>query len=164
MPTPTYDLIQEQVLSSSAASVTFSSIPGTYKDLVLELVGTYTSNTTTYVRPNGDTSSLYSVTNLQGDGTTASSTRYDRTALSGAGFWVAPNAFTSGIGTANANIMSYANTNVNKTCISRFGQAGQVTGAAVSLWGSTAAITSLVVRCGSTFDTGFVMRLWGIAG
>jgi hypothetical protein len=64
----TYTLIESQVLGSSAASVTFSAIPSTYTDLVVrisaksDISGTGARNT--YVEFNGNTSAIYSDTEL----------------------------------------------------------------------------------------------------
>ena len=74
----TYTLINSNVLSSSAASVTFSSIPATYTDLVLRFSvrhdGALTaSNMKLYL--NNDTGSSYSDTRLYGNGATATSDR-----------------------------------------------------------------------------------------
>lgn len=66
----TYTLISSNVLSSSAASVTFSSIPATYTDLVLRAsVRTNNASTGDYFIPtiNGSTSAIYSNTVLYYD-------------------------------------------------------------------------------------------------
>lgn len=61
-------LISSQTLGSSAASVTFSSIPATYTDLVVkisaksDMSGTGARNT--YVEFNGNTSTIYSDTEV----------------------------------------------------------------------------------------------------
>jgi len=73
----TYTLISSNVLTSSAASVTFSSIPGTYTDLVLRFSAksTYSSDnfqSASYYL-NNSTSSVYSRTRLTGDGSTPTS-------------------------------------------------------------------------------------------
>ena len=62
----TYNLISSNVLSSSAASVTFSSIPAIYTDLVLRCStrGTGFSNTVLYYF-NGNSSNT-SYTNILG--------------------------------------------------------------------------------------------------
>jgi hypothetical protein len=72
----TYTLISSNTLSSSAASVTFSSIPSTYTDLVLRISartdasgGTYDS---IYVYINSDTANA-SARTLYGNGATAGS-------------------------------------------------------------------------------------------
>jgi len=77
----TYTLISSNVLSSSAASVTFSSIPSTYTDLVLKascrIADAGGTNTVDYTKwqvvLNG--SSTHSRTNLIGNGASASSER-----------------------------------------------------------------------------------------
>jgi hypothetical protein len=71
----TYTLISSNVLSSTAASVTFSAIPATFTDLVLKMSmrgpggGAASSIDLTF---NGTTAN-YSKTQIRGDGTTADS-------------------------------------------------------------------------------------------
>ena len=78
----TYTLISSNVLTSSAASVTFSSIPATYTDLVLRIsartdyTGDYKNNIDITV--NGSATG-YSVTSLFGTGTTTGSNRASST-------------------------------------------------------------------------------------
>jgi hypothetical protein len=76
----TYTLISSNVLSSSAASVTFSSIPATYTDLVLR--GSIRSTTAIdgSLTFNGTGGTVYSRTYLRGDGSTAGSSRNSSTA------------------------------------------------------------------------------------
>ena len=71
----TYQLISSNVLSSSAASVTFSAIPSTYTDLVLRASArdSGTGGTIILARVNGLTTGIYSVTRLRGTGSSASS-------------------------------------------------------------------------------------------
>jgi hypothetical protein len=75
----TYTLISSNVLSSSAASVTFSAIPSTYTDLVLRVSARNDGATTTdnaKLEFNGDTSSAnYSWNYLRGTGSAASASR-----------------------------------------------------------------------------------------
>ena len=74
----TYTLISSNVLSSSAASVTFSSIPSTYTDLVLRIsarTDRVTNRTSIILIPNNDTDKT-SITFLRGDGASASSGAY----------------------------------------------------------------------------------------
>lgn len=71
----TYTLVASNTLSSSAASVTFSSIPSTYTDLVVRIsarrdTGSFVS---LFFRVNGSTGSNFSTTYLQGNGATAAS-------------------------------------------------------------------------------------------
>lgn len=161
MPTPTYTLISETVLGSAQASVTFNSFPSTYKDLVLEMITTGTQVDASTLRFNGDTGSNYSWTYIQGIGSTASSTR-------------ASNDTTINVGLNDTapsisivNIMSYSNTNVYKTTISRAGSSTTtIVRGFVGLWRSTSAITSLTMTVGtsSNFSSGSTFRLWGVVG
>lgn len=64
----TYTLISSNVLSSSAASVTFSAIPSTYTDLVLRMSVASTGVIDGILRFNGSSASNYSRTYLQGNG------------------------------------------------------------------------------------------------
>jgi hypothetical protein len=77
----TYTLISSNVLTSSAASVTFSAIPSTYTDLVLRM-SIRTSRASTQdslkvVLNSVTTGILYSNTNLYGNGAGAASDRTD---------------------------------------------------------------------------------------
>ena len=161
MPTPTYDLIEEKVLGSAQASVTFSSIPGTYKDLVLEIVGNATSAGNLYWQFNGDTATNYSSTNMSGNGTSALSTRISSVAN---GYLDLSTSATS-IASWTATLLSYANTNVNKTWLSRPSWAAGRAEALVGLWRSTAAVTTFTVQSNvGNLASGSTFRLWGVAG
>ena len=69
-----FDLLQSEVLTSSAASVTFSGLSAyasTYQHLQIRMVGRSTRSSTNadfYVQFNGDTGSNYSQHYLRGDG------------------------------------------------------------------------------------------------
>ena len=74
----TYEPLVTTTLSSVAASVTFSSIPQTYTDLVL-ICSYRDTRTAVYsypgVRFNSNTGSTYSITRVFGDGTSTYSQR-----------------------------------------------------------------------------------------
>jgi hypothetical protein len=91
----TYTLIASNTLSSSAASVTFSSIPATYTDLVLRMStrgDSASASATLRITLNNDSSTLYSFTRLRGDGSSATSGRGSTAAFIGA---IQDNAGTS---------------------------------------------------------------------
>jgi hypothetical protein len=74
----TYILISSNVLSADTAFVDFTSIPAIYTDLLIKCSTRDTrADTQNPIRLtfNGDTSSIYSVTRLGGNGTSASSAR-----------------------------------------------------------------------------------------
>ena len=78
MPTQTYTPIARQVIASATGTVTLSSIPGTYTDLVLIISATATTGADDLLLQfNGDTASNYSETILTGTGSgNATSTRF----------------------------------------------------------------------------------------
>ena len=158
----TYDCIATTTLGSNTASVTFSSIPGTYTDLILisfpKRVTTNDQPVMAY--PNGDESNnLASRTLIYGDGSSAASVRSSNTNGIAVGF-----IGTGEPGTEIAHFMNYANTNVFKTVLTRANRDGLV-GAYVNLWRSTSAITSLVLKIpdATSFATGSTFTLYGIA-
>lgn len=79
MPTPTYTLLASNVLTTTAASVTFSNIPDTYTDLVLRTStrnSAATNTTDQRITFNGVGGTSYSTTQISGFGGGASSSRY----------------------------------------------------------------------------------------
>jgi hypothetical protein len=73
----TYTLIASNVLSTAAASVTFSAIPATYTDLVLRASARNSAavnNAVLGLTVNGLTTTIYSTLYLQGTGSAGSST------------------------------------------------------------------------------------------
>lgn len=76
----TYTLIASNVLSTSAASVTFSAIPNTYTDLVLKCsVRNDTTTNQFFLELNGNTSTQYSMTGLAGYSTSTDSWMFSTT-------------------------------------------------------------------------------------
>ncbi len=65
----TYELIASNTLTSSAASVTFSSIPSTYTDLVLRISIRLASGSYCSIRLNGISTNTYSRTGIAASGT-----------------------------------------------------------------------------------------------
>jgi|LakMenEpi03Aug12_release.lakeMendotaPanAssembly.Ray.scaffolds.fasta_scaffold07905_2 hypothetical protein len=156
----TYVAIATQTLGSAAASVTFSSIPSTYTDLVLVVSAQNTSSLNNgQITFNGDTSTNYSGTYLQGNSSNPSSGRVTNTS----------NAYTmeftsTGLSPLITNIMNYSNTTTFKTLLQRGGSASDRTAAWVNLWRSTSAITSLsIATFGGNFATNSTFSLYGIA-
>ena len=162
----TYEPIATTTLSTTTASVTFSTISGAYTDLVLVCnIAQAASNNSLRIRYNSDTGSNYSFTNLSGDGSTASSGR-DSNLTSGLV------ANTSGSTSLElvviAHIQNYSNATTYKTHIGRGNRAASATDATVGLWRSTAAITTIDLAMGSTFPSnnfasGSTFTLYGIA-
>jgi hypothetical protein len=160
----TYEPIATQTLGSAAASVTFSSIPSTYTDLVLIMsAGNATSAPSTQIQFNSDTGSNYSYTVLAGNGTAASSARGSSLTSSLISYFGAP--FTTlGQQTVITNIMNYSNATTYKTLLTRANNATFGTDAIVGLWRSTAAVTSFVLTTSNAtnFVASSTFTLYGI--
>ena len=157
MATNTYVALQTQTLASSASSVTFSSIPSTYTDLVLVFNGSGVSADTLYYQYNADTASNYSDTYLYGDGSAGSGRHTSQGQIFGAGV-------NGTNGMQIIHIMNYANTNTYKTSLLR-GNANGTGGtiAFVGLWRSTSAINSVKLSLGASFTSGSTFTLYGVA-
>lgn len=167
MPT-TMKLIAKSVLGSSAASVTFSSIPSTYTDLLI----VHSARTTAivgvnwaivHINPNGS-SANGSFRELFGNGSTAGS----GTGLRIHGGFVTPADNTSNtFGSSEIYIPNYAgstNKSFSTTGLSENNATAALIDVAASLWSSTAAITSIdiVPGQGTNFATNSSFFLYGI--
>ena len=167
----TYTLISSQVLGSSAASVTFSSIPSTYKDLAVRISSRTDSAVVQdplQMQINGSSATNYSYTNLNGTGATAVVSSGSTTAAtqSRISYTDAATATTNTFGSAEIYIPNYAAT-VTK-CFNGFGvqennNSTAYMSATALLWNQTAAITALTFLSGSAnFITGSSFYLYGI--
>lgn len=154
----TYTSIATQTLSSTASTITFSSIPSTYTDLVLVLIGGLTAAGSVQIQYNSDTGSNYSSTYVYGYGTGYGSSRQsNQTKAEIGGSWSANTVIL-------CNVQNYANTTTYKTAITRYSDPTDTVGANVSLWRSTAAINSITLTNNSTtYRAGTVVTLYGIA-
>jgi hypothetical protein len=153
----TYTPIATQTLVSATNSVTFSSISGSYTDLVLVFNGTVSANQYVAVRLNSDTGSNYSWTRIDGDGSSAYSSRGTSTTFGRLGIGNPTNRTLT-----ISQFMNYSNATTNKTVLSRSNT--DFVGALVNLWRNTAAITSITVltTTADTFTVGSTFTLYGI--
>lgn len=160
--TATYEKIASNTLSSSAASVTFSSIPSTYTDLVIVTNVKSTTTGNMIMRYNSDSSALYSLTRLIGDGGGAGSGRlsgYSEIYTDSQGYFDGTNFNQIKI----INIMNYSNTTTFKTCLIRSNRQQTGVDAIAGLWRSTNAITSVLLSGnGNNFVSGSTFTLYGI--
>lgn len=160
----TYEAIRTETLASAQASVTFSSIPSTYTDLVLITNGTYdTADAVFGIRFNSDTGSNYSDTDLYGNGSAAGSYRSTSQSKIQVGWYPYPSSQAEP-GQSTIQIMNYSNATTYKTTLERAGLAGgQGVYARVGLWRSTSAITSVtLLMSAGNFASGTTFSLYGI--
>lgn len=156
----TYEPIATTTLGSAAATITFSSIPGTYTDLILivNALRDTGSSDDHLVRFNGDTGSNYSRSYIYGDGTTAASGRESNQTSAKL---VYLNSTVRGV--PQLHIMNYSNTTTYKTVIQRQNLPDTVTAINVALWRSTSAITSITITTpANNFASTSTFTLYGI--
>jgi len=166
----TYTLISSNVLTSSAASVTFSAIPATYTDLVVRASIRTDGAGTNYVfsRFNSDTGANYSYTHLGGNGSGASSF-----GSSGASFNYYYNTSTAAdtsntFSSLEIYVPSYLASQykpVSGFQVSENNATAAYIGADANLWSSTSAITSILLSSSSSnnFVSGSSFYLYGIS-
>jgi hypothetical protein len=160
----TYTPISTYTAPSTQSSVTFSSIPSTYTDLILVYTAATSSQVDLYFRLNGDTGSNYSYTVLFGTGSTAGSARTANQAYGSLDYYGVP-VTTLGNSNTICHFMNYSNTTTNKTTLVRSNNAGNGVDAIAGLWRNTSAINSIQIGSfGSpTINTNSVFTLYGIA-
>lgn len=157
----TYSAIATTTLGSAQSSVTFSTIPGTYTDLVLVAQGKMVTGgaINNQIEFNADSGTNYSRTFLYGDGSSAASGRASNQNWLAYPYWDSTNPSITIV-----QIMNYSNTTTFKTSISRNAQPAGTTTVEVGLWRSTSAITSIKITRGggNNMDTGSTFTLYGI--
>ena len=151
--------------SLTGASVTISSIAGTYRNLVLVLHGySTTGNTYIGVQTNADTSNYKSTGTTGGDNSSAYF-QFAGTTRMWTTFTNSPQTQSPNINMAVYDFLEYANSsskkNVLLTSSSHYG--GNAFEEVVAKFSSptTAAIDSLVLTSGGTWDTG-TYTLYGV--
>ena len=157
--------------ASPSQTLTFSSIPGTYKSL--QIRGTYkdtvAGSTNLYIQFNGDTASNYVWHNINGDGSSASATggtAYTYGMINYAGRGSTP---TNTVGVSITDIIDYASTTKFKTSKIFSGVDINTAGGGLALtsvlWRSTSAITSITLSMGGNyFSDASTFALYGIKG
>jgi hypothetical protein len=162
MPTPTYTPLATITLGSAVSSVTFSSIPATYRDLLIVFFGTGSTTLQGRIRLNSDSGSNYHYVRMSGSGSAISSVS---AASQTFGFLSGiAQATTTGRLQMNLNIMDYSATDKHTTIISRADQAGNGTEAFVNRWANTSAVTSVqILTSTGNWAIGTTAALYGIA-
>jgi hypothetical protein len=163
MPTPTYTPLATVTLGTAASSVTFSSIPATYRDLILVVNATTSADGIPSVRFNGDTGSNYLLVGMRGTNTTGSfsgtltkADLMDNGAETNSPFFV------------QMQIMDYSATDKHKTSLVRSGTLLNDNGtsgvyASAHRFSSTSAVTSMSVNTAAgNFNAGSTFNLYGV--
>lgn len=169
-----FDSIATVTGNGSATSLTFSSIPSTYKHLQIRTFSRNTFGTSNLFNMsiilNSDTGTNYTQHTLTGNGATVSANaNTGQTAATGpysTTDGTTANAFSAGI----IDIINYASTSNYKTIRVFTGNEtnsgntiGQV-GMRSSLWLNTSAINTITISLSYAFSSGTTFALYGIKG
>ena len=158
----TYTPIATTTLGSATNSVSFSSIAGTYTDLVLIINSSLsTGGGNPRLQLNSDGGSNYSQTWLSGSGSSATSGRFSN---------FTHVYFGGGSGTANTqgntiiHFQNYSNTSTYKTFLIRYNDTTEAVYENVAMYRSTSAISSIQITTqAGNFNSGSTFTLYGIA-
>ena len=167
----TYEAIATvEVGSGGATDIDFTSIPGTYTDLLVYLSGRRTTSggTDVAVQFNGDTAGNYSWRMLYGDGASAVSQNLSsQSSINRVGRICNSTDTASTFGSNFIYIPNYTSSNVKSTSTDGVSENNATTALAqivAGLWSGTAAITSIkfVINGGGTFAEYSTATLYGI--
>ena len=155
MPQPTYTPLATVTLGGTASSVTFSSIPATYRDLIVVFTGASASGSrqAMYLQMNNSTANRTAVEML---GTVAGPESYTHTSGQ-INYYVATLRATSII-----QIFDYSATDKHKTALIRNGTADGDVSAYAHRWGDTSAVTSVRLNLDTSFAAGSTFNLFGV--
>lgn len=157
----TYEPISTQTLGTAVSTVTLSSIPATYTDLILVIgYGVHsTGGELVNMRFNGDTATNYSNTRMANGGGGFGSFRDSNQSYINIGVIYT----TADPLTLIVNIPNYINSTTNKTVLCTSNTTQNVT-ATTGLWRATPqAITSIgLLLSGGNFGVGSTFTLYGI--
>lgn len=148
MPTNTYTPLATLTLTGTDTEVVFSSIPATYRDLILVSSTRNSAYNAPYnqyrIRVNSDGGANYNVVRMLGDVNGAGSAS-ESGSVEFTVYFSEPSSASSYAVTIS-QFMDYAQTDKHKTILTRNDAPSQgITGAYAARWASTAAITSISI-------------------
>ena len=159
--------------NTGSSTISFTSIPGTYK--VLQIRGNIVGSSATYLQSwnmtiNSDTGANYSYHYLNGDNTNVTAGGGASNANTLSGLKVAGSSLSSSTSSGLIiDIIDYANTNKYKTLKSISGAATNTSTAgndaitiSSGVWMSNSAITSVQLIISGTYATGSTFSMYGI--
>ena len=163
MPTPTYTALATVTLGSSASSVTFSSIPATYRDLILVVNASIPTEASPRARINGDSGANYSQVTAYAD--TGGVFSFADTGDTSVRLGQSGTGFTGSRFMCVTQFMDYSATDKHKTVLGRNNDDGtRALSATATRWANTAAINQIqILLTANTYATGSTFALYGIA-
>lgn len=157
MGTPTYIPLASTVLASPAGTVTFSSIPQTYRDLILVVSGTASSSAQIVCRFNASTSGYTEQAMLGFSGGAIAYT---------VGVSYLSQLFVGTTATLSImKIMDYSAVDKQKTALYSIASDGVTVGSTFGRWQNQSAINQVSLSpegSGITFLTGSTFSIYGV--
>lgn len=163
--TPTYVLLTQATLAANSSSVTFSSIPQNYGDLVITLNGkpSDTSFPVIALRFNGDSGSNYSYVGVSGNGSSTNSGTNASLGYLSIGQAHGTGPSTSSQFQTIVNIIEYSAIDKHKVAISRNSVPDTGAETQVARWANTAAVTSIsAITTSGGFAIGTTISIYGL--
>lgn len=157
----TYSTIATTNGTGSSGTVTFSSIPSTYTDLILVSNLEPSASANLIYQYNGNSSSIYSDTTVYGDGSSTGSYRRSNQTVHYISYFPSSGQRLTVI----SNFQNYSNTNVFKSIITRASNASFELNAIAGLWRDTSAINSISIFLNNSanFTSSSTFTLYGIS-
>ena len=160
MPTPTYTSLGTITLASTDSEIVFSSIPATYRDLIVVATFAYSTDAPVLVKLNGDgTAGNYTGVFMRGFATTS----VDSSTVSNNISYMTNGNYQNYL---QFSVMDYSATDKHKTMLVRDqflqGIGNQVTAKALR-WANTAAVNSVGLNVSTSFGIGSTFSLFGVA-
>lgn len=173
-PTPitsSFESIATVTLGSPSSTITFSSIPGTYKSLQIRLMAKTAgaSVESLDMQFNGISTSSYYTHRIDGNGSSASAGAFGPFTSARPMYSTLASTGSNGWGVSIIDIIDYASTSKNKTIKAFSGYDNNGSGIVQLIsnlyFANTNAITSIVFTNGSgNFTSGSTFALYGIKG
>jgi hypothetical protein len=164
MPTSTYTALATLTLTGGDSSITFASIPATYRDLIIvcnfQMSGTSSASR---LQVNLDGGANYNGVSMVGNGSaTASGSESGQTSARIFGASLGPSNTFNNVGIIQ--LMDYSATDKHKTILTRYGASTTDVQAQASRWASTSAINSVTIFdvLGQTYQAGSTFSLYGV--
>jgi hypothetical protein len=161
MPSSTYKALATITLGSTDSNITFSSIPSTYRDLIIIAQGTVSGSAGLRMRFNNDSANNYTYHGFSG-GTQTSAERN----ISGINtFPMSWMTLASGqIFYYSVNIMDYSATDKHKTVLLRTSENNSALTSAWSMrWASTNVVNEVnLFLASNSFNAGTTFSLYGV--
>ena len=164
----TYEKIQTTTIGTATAIVDFTSIPGTYTDLVIVMNSGVTSGAdSAYMRFNSDTGNNYNIAELYGLGS-SDAAQSDHLRSNIIINWSTDIGGPTITSASTINIMSYAQTTYHKCVMITSGTPSSTYSSYPGIshfgnvWNNTSAITAIRIYTANTFVSGSTFSLYGI--